>query len=206
MAGELFTEERLLKTVSAPWTSIFSALYELKMELKHHMGEQYQFDDITLLSFRRKLDQDVSHHAICRAAQMDSLVELRNFAEQAALQDGLNHEDAFAFKLATEEVCANIIQSGFEGRGPGLISLAFEVEGKKARLQIRDDGKYFSPDRAAIPDFEGDWEEREIGGLGMYFVKELMDRVRYQKLDENINLLVLEKDLEPSISTLQEFS
>lgn len=200
VAGELFTEERLLKTVSVPWTSVFSALYELKMELKQHIGEQYQFDDITLLSMRRKLDQGASQHAICRVTQMDSLIELRNFAEQAALQDGLNHEDAFAFKLATEEVCANIIRQGYEGREPGLISLTFEVDGRKARLQIRDDGKHFSPDRAAIPDFEGDWDERDVGGLGMYFVKELMDRVTYQKLDTNINLLVLEKELGPSIS------
>jgi anti-sigma regulatory factor (Ser/Thr protein kinase) len=83
---------------------------------------------------------------------------------------------------------------------PGSSLLAFEVEGNKARLMIRDDGKYFSPDQAAIPDVEADWGERDIGGLGMYFVKELMDRVTYQKAEQNVNLLVLEKDLGPSIS------
>jgi phosphoserine phosphatase RsbU/P len=200
LAGELFTEERLLKKVSVLWTSIFSMLFELKTDLKNHIGEQHQFDDITLLSFRRKHTEDVSHHAICRVAQMDSLGELRAFAEEAAQQSGLVHEDAFAFKLATEEICANIIQYGFEARNPGFISLAFEVEGNKARLMIRDDGKYFSPDQAAIPDVEADWDERDIGGLGMYFVKELMDRVTYQKAEQNVNLLVLEKDLGPSIS------
>jgi anti-sigma regulatory factor (Ser/Thr protein kinase) len=65
---------------------------------------------------------------------------------------------------------------------------------------IRDDGKYFSPDQAAIPDIEADWDERDIGGLGMFFVKELMDHVTYQKTEQNVNLLVLEKDLGPSIS------
>jgi sigma-B regulation protein RsbU (phosphoserine phosphatase) len=200
LAGVLFTEERLLKNVSVPWTSIFSMLFELKTELKNHIGEQHQFDDITLLSFRRKLTQDVSQHAICRIAQLDNLGELRGFAEQAAQHSGLNHEDAFAFKLATEEICANIIQYGYEDSKPGFISLAFEVEGDKARLLIRDDGKYFSPDQAAIPDIEADWDERDIGGLGMFFVKELMDRVTYQKIEQNVNLLVLEKDLGSSIS------
>ncbi len=205
IAGELFTEERLLKNVSAPWTSIFSMLFELKSALKGHIGEQLQFDDITLLSFRRKLSEDAGRHAICRVAHMDSLGELRTFAEEAALQCGLDHEDAFAFKLATEEICANIIQYGYEGREPGLISLAFELVADKARLHIRDDGKYFSPDQAAVPDIEADWDEREIGGLGMYFVKELMDRVTYQKTDGNVNLLVLEKDLGSSSSVSQEF-
>jgi len=200
IAGEVFTEERLLKNVSVPWTSIFSMLFELKTGLQIHIGSQQQFDDITLLSFRRKLTQGISHHAICRVAQMDNLGELRGFVEGAAQQSGLTHADAFAFKLATEEICANIIQYGYEDRKPGFLSLAFEVEGNKARLLIRDDGKYFSPDQAAIPDIEADWDERDIGGLGMYFVKELMDHVTYLKTEENINLLVLEKDLGPSIS------
>jgi phosphoserine phosphatase RsbU/P len=195
MLGELFTEGRLLENIASPWTSIFSMVFELKTALKNHIGEQHQFDDITLLSFRRKLPQDKGHHVICRVARMDNLGELRAFAEEAARQGGLVHDDAFAFKLAVEEICANIIQYGFGGGEPGFISLAFEVEEDKARLMIRDDGKYFSPDQAAVPDIEADWDERDIGGLGMFFVKELMDQVKYQKPEENVNLLVLEKNL-----------
>jgi serine/threonine-protein kinase RsbW len=92
------------------------------------------------------------------------------------------------------------MQYGYEGREPGFITLAFEVEDHKARLKIRDDGKHFSPDQAAIPNIEADWDERDIGGLGMYFVKQLMDRVTYQKIDGNVNLLILEKVLISSIS------
>lgn len=195
ITGEVFTEERLLNVVSHPWTSIFSMLFELKTGLQHHIGDQQQFDDVTLLSFRRKATQDASRHAICRPAQMDSLGELRGFAEAAAQHSGLSHEHAFAFKLAAEEICANIIQYGFEGREPGFISLTFEGGKDKARLMIRDNGTYFSPDQATIPDIQADWDKRDIGGLGMYFVKELMDRVTYQKTENNINLLVLEKDL-----------
>ena len=63
----------------------------------------------------------------------------------------------------------------------------------RARLVIRDDGKYFSPEQAQSPDTEAGWDEREVGGLGIFFVKELMDDVTYNRLDENINQLVLEK-------------
>ena len=194
-AGELFSEERLLDSIAAPWTSIFSMFYELNTELQNHIGVQQQFDDITLISFRRKLAIGADHHAICRVAHLNILGELRDFAEQAAKQSGLSHEDAFAFKLAAEEICANIIQYGYEGREPGLISLFFDVERDVARLTIRDDGIYFSPEQAKIPDIEADWNEREVGGLGMYFVKELMDHVTYDRTDRNINQLVLEKEL-----------
>jgi serine/threonine-protein kinase RsbW len=69
------------------------------------------------------------------------------------------------------------------------------VERNVARLTIRDDGIYFSPEQAKIPDIEADWNEREVGGLGMYFVKELMDHVTYDRTDRNVNQLVLEKEL-----------
>ena len=81
ISGEQFSEGRLLKNIAAPWTSIFSMLFELNIELKKHIGQQPQFDDITLLSFRRKSSTDLDHHAICRMAQMDALDELRNFVE-----------------------------------------------------------------------------------------------------------------------------
>ncbi|HKI52708.1 MAG TPA: SpoIIE family protein phosphatase, partial [Anaerolineales bacterium] len=192
-SGEQFSEERMLKNIAYPWTSIFSMLFELNNELQKHIGEQNQFDDITLISFRRKLPADKEHHAICRTAHINVLEELRNFVESAAVHSGLSAEHVFAFKLSVDELCTNIIQYGYEGREPGMLSLSFDVDADKARLVIRDDGKFFSPEQAQSPDTEAGWDEREVGGLGIFFVKELMDDVTYNRLDENINQLVLEK-------------
>jgi len=194
-AGELFSEERLLSSIASPWTSIFSMFFELNTELQKHIGKQNQFDDITLISFRRKLTFDRDQHALCRVARLNVLGELRDFAEQAARYSGLSHEDVFAFKLATEEICANIIQYGYEGGEPGLLSLFFAVDENVARLTIRDDGIYFSPEQAKIPNIGAGLDEREIGGLGIYLVKELMDKVTYERTGEDLNQFVLEKEL-----------
>ncbi|MFT3894245.1 MAG: ATP-binding protein [Anaerolineales bacterium] len=126
------------------------------------------------------------------------LGELRDFTESAAIHSGLNPTDVFAFKLVVDELCANIIQYGYEGREPGLLSLAFDVEEETSRLIIRDDGTYFSPDQAQSPDLEASWSERQIGGLGIYFVKELMDHVTYSQMDNGANQFVLEKKISPS--------
>jgi anti-sigma regulatory factor (Ser/Thr protein kinase) len=104
----------------------------------------------------------------------------------------------FAFKLVVDELCANIIQYGFEGRTPGVLSLAFEVQDNLARLIIQDDGIFFSPDQVHSPNIEADWNERESGGLGIHFVKELMDNVTYNKTSENLNQFILEKKLNGS--------
>ena len=193
--GEQYSEERLLKSVAVPWTSIFSLLFETKTELHKHIGEQQQFDDITMIALRRKLTQERNHHAICRFAKMEVLGELRSFVEDVSLYCNIGHDDAFAFKLAVDEICTNIIQYGYVDKDPGLVTLFFDVEDKTARLTISDDGKYFPPDQAQIPDVNAVLDEREIGGLGIYFVKEVMDDVSYERTDDGVNRLVLEKEL-----------
>ncbi len=200
-SGAQFSEARLLKTISFPWTSIFSMIFELNIELKKHIGEQSQFDDITMISFRRKSSVDTGRHVICRPARMDVLEELRDFVEAASNFSGMARDAMFAFKLAADEICTNIIQYGYEGAEPGVLSLSFEVEAHKARLVIQDDGKYFPPEQAKVPDLEADWGAREIGGLGIYFVKELMDNVTYNRVDESVNQFVLEKSLSVPNST-----
>ena len=194
-SGKRFTEERMMKAIAVPWTSIFSMIFELNVELQKHIGEQPQFDDITLLSFRRKASSDVGHHAICRIACMDALQELRDFTESAADHSGLKRDDVFAFKLAVDEICTNIIQYGFKGREPGLLSLSFDMKDNTATLIVRDNGKHFSPEQAQSPDLEAGWEERQIGGLGIFFVKELMDNVTYNQTDEGVNQFILEKKI-----------
>ena len=193
--GVQFSEPRLLKTVSYPWTSIFSLLFELNIELQTHIGDQKQFDDITLISLRRKTSEEDGKHAICRPAVMQHLEELRDFTESAAVHSGLKSDEIFAFKLAVDEVCANIIQYGYEHHEPGLLSLVFTIDGGKAQLIIRDDGKYFEPSQAKHPDVEANWEDREIGGLGLFFVQELMDNVTYNRTEQGFNQLILEKKL-----------
>ncbi|MEJ2510364.1 MAG: PAS domain S-box protein [Anaerolineales bacterium] len=191
--NQFFTEERLLKSISAPWTSIFSMIFELEVELRKHIGGQDQFDDITLISFRRKLKVENDYHAICRPAKLEMLEELRDFVESAAGHSGLTDHDAFAFKLTAEEILTNIIQYGYQSQEPGLIALSFECDNQKVTMKIWDDGKYFPIDQAGPPDLGSDWEQRKLGGLGIYLVKELMDKVSYSREANETNLLVLEK-------------
>lgn len=194
-AGQQFTEDRLLQSISVPWTSIFSMLFELNIELKRHIGEQNQFDDITLITFRRKNTSENEQHAICRPADINILGELREFVEAATEHCRLPAEDGFAFKLAVDELCANIIQYGYEDREPGMLSLLFETRQDTARLVIRDDGTFFAPEQAKTPDVEAGWDERQIGGLGIYFVQELMDNVTYNTDGNGVNQFILEKKI-----------
>jgi serine phosphatase RsbU (regulator of sigma subunit)/anti-sigma regulatory factor (Ser/Thr protein kinase) len=196
-ADVLFSEERLMASIAAPWTSVFSLVFELHTELHNHIGGQPQFDDITFLAFRHNLTEDPVRHGICRAADITNLGEMRDFVAAVAEKSGLEHEDVFAFRLAADEACVNILQHGYAGREPGYLAIFFEIDGDCARLTINDDGMYFSPEMAAGPDLESDWRERKSGGLGVHFVKQSMDRIEYHRTERHYNQLILERKIKP---------
>jgi anti-sigma regulatory factor (Ser/Thr protein kinase) len=186
---QLFTEERLLRYIQVPWTSLFSMLFELKSELKDHMGGEKQFDDITMISIRRKLSMNLEKHALCRPANLNALEDMHYFVEAAAQECKLPNEAVLAFQQATQEVCKDIIQHGFKGRRPGVISLFFENDPIKTRLTIRDDGNFLATDRGDAPDLEAGW----MAGLG----RDSFDRVAYSRMDAQGNQLILEKKRQP---------
>ena len=90
--GEFFTEKKLINVISSPWSSSFSMLYDLNSNIQKHIGSQDQYDDITQFSLRRKVSIDCDVHVIFRKAILENLVELRGFAEAAAVYCCLSQE------------------------------------------------------------------------------------------------------------------
>jgi anti-anti-sigma factor len=70
-----------------------------------------------------------------------------------------------------------------------------ELEGNSLRVTITDDGPPFDPLAYADPDTELSVEEREIGGLGIHLVRQMMDEVSY-RYEGDRNIVVLVKRLE----------
>lgn len=115
--------------------------------------------------------------------------DLEAFCQQQGLGDGIAH----AFNLCLDELMTNIINYGFEDGGPHQIHLEMERKGDEVVATLRDSGKAFNPlNDAAEPDLQADLEDREIGGLGVFFVKQMMDAIDYRR-DGNQNVLTLKK-------------
>ncbi len=196
-AGEPFREERLLECLTNPWTSVHSMIFELSVELKHHIGSEPQFDDITLFAVRRKTSAaSPSVHAICRKAMIGVVPEFRAFVESVAQYSGLSGDQTFALKSSADELCTNIVQYGYPDRDDGLLSLSIVVERDVlARIVITDDGVHFPPEEAAVPDLDAPLEERDAGGLGLHIARSQLDRITYSRTQIGTNELVLELDL-----------
>ena len=100
---------------------------------------------------------------------------------------------SYHIKLALEEVVMNVISYAYEDSGAHEFEVRLKSDDEGVVIDVIDDGKPFDPlHEAAEPDVDAPLEERHIGGLGVYFVKTLMDHVEYRR-EENRNHLTLTK-------------
>jgi len=82
----------------------------------------------------------------------------------------------FAVDTALEELLQNVVDYS----GAHEVKLRLAIEAGEIRLELADDGKPFNPLIAAGPDLSLPLSEREIGGLGVHLVRQMMDRAAYE--------------------------
>ncbi|MFW5490535.1 MAG: ATP-binding protein [Desulfovibrio sp.] len=123
--------------------------------------------------------------------------ELEVFAERC----GLPPKVVFDLSLALDELVTNIISYGFPENGEHDILVELSMENDVVRLRIEDDGTPFNPLNMAEPDTSAPLEERQIGGLGIHFVKHLMSSVEYERSGTK-NILRITKDCSGSCACL----
>jgi len=95
--------------------------------------------------------------------------------------------------LVLEELFTNIIFYAYDDRGKHTITIAFEnPEPGCIRISLSDDGKAFNPLEKSTDDIQSKpLEDRKEGGLGIHFVKNLMDKKEYQRKDgKNVVYLI----------------
>ena len=122
--------------------------------------------------------------------------ELRQVAERLA-EFGRRHRVPSSvtrdFDLALDELITNIITHGYgEGDGDHEIGIRIEVADNVLTVRIKDDARAFDPLAAPPPDLDTAIEHRPIGGLGVHFVRTVMDRVAYERRDDR-NLLTISR-------------
>ena len=106
--------------------------------------------------------------------------EIESLAEREAWTADLS----FKVNLALEELVINIMDYGFEG-GDHEIDVTLISEDHKLTIVIADSGKPFDPlEDAPVPDVDAPIDERPIGGLGIYLVRNMMDDMQYRREGE----------------------
>jgi anti-sigma regulatory factor (Ser/Thr protein kinase) len=97
-------------------------------------------------------------------------------------------------RLALEEVIVNVMTYGSLGQGAPHVKIDVTQEESQLQIVVVDNGAAFNPLQVAPPKLDATLEEREIGGLGLFLVFQLMDSVSYQR-EGDWNRLLIAKSL-----------
>jgi serine/threonine-protein kinase RsbW len=112
-------------------------------------------------------------------AQYNFLDDVREFVERNAEQYGLDSSATYAVQLAVDEAFTNIIEHAYGGECTEEIECTCQVTREGLVITLKDCGRIFNPDEVPEPDLSAELEERQIGGLGLYFIRRLMDDVQF---------------------------
>ncbi|MBQ9640366.1 MAG: ATP-binding protein [Bacteroidaceae bacterium] len=125
--------------------------------------------------------------------QISLLVDFVNqICEELHLDEALN----FNLNLVLEEAVTNVIMYAYPQDEAHTLTLkAWTEEGGKLAFELCDQGKPFNPiEEAPEVDTTLSAEERQIGGLGIFLIKQMMDEVNYEYKDHS-NVLTLKKNI-----------
>lgn len=128
-------------------------------------------------------------------AERDQLDTVQGFVDEALDQLPFTFETRLQIQIAVEELFVNIASYAYApGTGEAVIGCQVEQEPPSITIQFRDWGKPFDPLAKEDADITLSAEERQIGGLGIYMVKNSMNAVNYEYKDGQ-NILTIRKDL-----------
>jgi serine/threonine-protein kinase RsbW len=126
-------------------------------------------------------------------ARFEFLDEIRDFVAQVAREGGFSEKVIYSLQLAADEAASNIIEHAYGGAPDGYLNIACDMDGDIIIITMQDHGKPFDPSEVKEPNLTADLSERQIGGLGVYLMRKIMDTVRYDSDPKNGNLLTMTK-------------
>lgn len=125
-----------------------------------------------------------SQDTITISARFKNLKKIRAFIEKYARKAGFDESDTYKIQLAVDEACTNIIEHAYQKEDEGDIICACEYNEEKLTIQLVDYGRSFDPERIEPPDLQSTLKDRKTGGLGLFFIRQLMDEVSFKIMPE----------------------
>lgn len=124
------------------------------------------------------------------SADMAGLEKADRTLDEFAVAVQLPEATLFHVRLVLEEILMNVISYGSDGAKVPDVQLNMEQKDGTLSMEIADNGIAFDPLQLPPPDLDAEIDDRPIGGLGIFLVRELMDSVAYRRDGEWNRLMV----------------
>ena len=128
-------------------------------------------------------------------AKVSELDRVIDFVNSRLEELNCNEFERATIDIAVEEIFVNIAHYAYEydKEGEAVVRATVQKDPAKIILQFIDSGTKYNPLEREDPDVELELDDRQIGGLGIFLVKESMDNVYYEYSDGR-NILTIEKN------------
>ena len=136
-------------------------------------------------------------------ARYESIRSVCDFVVEAAELAGLEGESLFQIELAVDEACTNIVEHAYGQADEGCIEVGHGTYREKGErffvVRLVDTGDPFDPGTVPEPQICNGYEVLQVGGLGMHFMREMMDRIEFH-FHAGWNELIMYKRLDQEAS------
>lgn len=170
-------------------------LMGMQDELAEFTGTFPQFDDITMLCLEYRgsdtKTKDLSYTIPSDIKRMDDMI---NPILNSLREINIDEKVVYKVHLAMEEILTNICSYGYneEKQGDITIKSHLSLQPKEITITVIDDGREFNPLKKEEPNLEEKLTKREVGGLGIFITKNIMDEISYSREDDK-NILTMKK-------------
>lgn len=133
--------------------------------------------------------------SIILANDINEINKLNQFIEEIGEEFSLAPDIVFNLTLVLEEAVVNVINYAYPKEEHQHIYLSAKLQGGSIIFVLTDSGKEFDPTLAPEADITLSAEDRPIGGLGIFLIRNIMNEVKYERI-EGKNVLTMEKKLQ----------
>jgi sigma-B regulation protein RsbU (phosphoserine phosphatase) len=196
-AHELFGEERMIDTgrKNSDVESSEDLLSAMNDAVRAFVDGNEQSDDLTMLALRFTKNQAVIklQRSLTLPNDVNAVPQLASFVDDVCEQLDIDPSTNMSLNLALEEAVVNVMKYAYPEGTKGEVHIDAKASDKRLRITITDSGIPFDPTAQREADTSLSVEERPIGGLGIYLVRQLMDSINYNRVDGKNVLTLLKK-------------
>ena len=160
------------------------------------VGDAEQSDDLTMMAIQyiRQQSDVRMRRSIVLINDIQEVPRLNTFVEEVCQTVGFDEMNTAQIQIAVEEAVVNVMKYAYPSGQRGDVTIEAASNDVRLKFTIIDSGKPFDPTVHATVDTTLSAKERNIGGLGIHIMRQNMDSINYERID-NLNVLTLRKKI-----------